>query len=345
MFTAAIVRKPSHEMPTKSSNILRVVSAAVALCWMVGCVHLSADRDYAGPTPLPDALVESFSYDGGPKEASREVLKTTDHYTVRRVRLESQANLMDSHSVVIDYYDVGEHVDRAKVPAIVVLPILGGGNKIANRFAAYFADRGYAALIVHRQKGYVDTDELDQMNLVFRQIVLDHKQALDWLETQQNVDVDRIGLFGVSAGAVKGTLVSALDRRIKVSVLALVGGDVPYIFSYSADRGIAKRRNKILKQHKISVRQLYEGMRDGFEHDPLDYARYIDADNTLMVLAFFDWVIPFGKGVQLRKAIGNPETVVLPTGHYGAIIALPYIEAVAVKFFEKRLGACCFFIE
>jgi len=306
---------------------------------MVGCVHLRGDRDYAGPTPLPDALVESFSYDGDPTETAREVLKTTDRYTVRRVRLESQVNLMDSHPVVIDYYDVGAQVDRAKVPAIVVLPILGGGNKIANLFAAYFADRGYGALIVHRQKGYVDTDELDQMNLVFRQIVLDHKQALDWLETQRGVDAGRIGLLGVSAGAVKGALVSALDRRVKASVLALVGGDVPYIFSYSANRGITKRREKILKQHKISAGQLYEGMKQGFDHDPLDYARYIDANNTLMVLAFFDRVIPYRNGMQLRQAIGNPETIVLPTGHYGTILGLPYIEAVAMKFFRKRFAA------
>lgn len=316
------------------------LAAVVGLCCTVGCVYLPADRDYAGPISLPDTLVQSFAYEGGPAEVSREVLETTKQYTVRRVKLESQANVIDSHPVVVDYYDVCIAVSgHGARPAIVVLPILGGGNKIANIFASYFAKRGYAAMIVHRQEGYVDTDDLEGMNLVFRQIVLDHKQALDWLESQPGIDAGQIGLFGVSAGAVKGTLVSALDRRIKASVLALVGGDVPYIFSFSADRGITKRRNKILKQHKISARELYEGMKEGFEHDPLVYAPYIDATNTLMVLAFFDAVIPFSNGKHLRQAIGNPETIVLPTGHYGAILSLPYIEAVAMRFFKKRFEA------
>ena len=53
----------------------------------------------------------------------------------------------------------------------------------------------------------------------------------------------------------------------------------------------------------------------------------------------FDAVIPHEQGLALRAAIGDPETIVLPTGHYGAIIFLSYIEGAAMRFFESRFEA------
>ena len=306
------------------------VFAAIVLS---GCIHLAQDPDYEGPAARPDALVRSFAYQKAPGEYCATVLKTKRRYTLRRISFDSSANVVAKHPIVVDYYDI-QGTD--KTPVIVVLPILGGSNTFADLFASYFANRDYAALVVHRQPQFKGADKLEEMNPVFKQIVLDHKQVLDWITTQPDLAPEKIGLFGISPGAIKGSLVSALDDRVKASVLALVGGDVPHIFSYSDQGGIAKRRKQILREHGITAAELYQTLKDEFVQDPLNYARHIDARNTLLILGMFDAVVPYKNGQRLRDAIGGPSTILLPTGHYGALAFLPYIQHAALSFFRDR---------
>jgi len=63
------------------------------------------------------------------------------------------------------------------------------------------------------------------------------------METRPELDTYRIGVFGVSMGAIKGSLVGALDPRIRAQVLALGAGDLPHVLAYSTESGVEKRRN------------------------------------------------------------------------------------------------------
>lgn len=55
-----------------------------------------------------------------------------------------------------------------------------------------------------------------------------------------------------------------------------------------------------------------------------------------MILARFDKVVPYQNGIRLREEIGNPETIVIPTGHYSAILFLRYIKKTSLGFFRAR---------
>jgi hypothetical protein len=65
----------------------------------------------------------------------------------------------------------------------------------------------------------------------------------------------------------------------------------------------------------------------------------VDPKKVLLVLALFDTVVPTEKGMLLKEKMGQPETIVLPTGHYTAALSIPYIKGQAFTFFEKRFGA------
>ena len=41
---------------------------------------------------------------------------------------------------------------------------------------------------------------------------------------------------------------------------------------------------------------------------------------------------------RLREALGNPETYSLPTGHYSAILYLPFIQDRGREFLRRRFG-------
>ncbi|MHC4911296.1 MAG: dienelactone hydrolase family protein, partial [Planctomycetota bacterium] len=165
--------------------LARLGTAAIASAtWLGGCTHMRLDPDYAGPAPRPDAIEAPFRYDRSGTMADVVVAEPNED-GFRRVTFGSAVNYVDEHDLVVDLLDPGGETPRA---IVLVLPILGGDNEIATHFARHFAKKGFAAAIVHRQDDYKDTTELDELNRVFRQIVVDHMQVLDWLETQEGID-------------------------------------------------------------------------------------------------------------------------------------------------------------
>lgn len=308
----------------------------IVLCLsMVGCAHFATDPDYSGPQPLPESTKASYAYSKYQGNYANKTLEQNRHYTLKRITFPSNHNILPlQHDITIDYYAINS---AGKVPVILVLPILGGGNSIASTFARYFARHGLAAAVVHRQKAYKKPEYMHQINKIMRQIVFDHKQAIDWIETRPELDASRIGVFGVSMGGIKAALISALDQRIAASVMALAAGDIPHILAHSDEKRLKNQRNKILAEKDLTVEEFERELAEKIECDPLNYAEYIDADKTLMVLARFDNVVPYRNGLKLREKIGNPETIYLLSGHYSAILYLPYVKYISRKFLQKHL--------
>lgn len=312
-----------------------VVIAVIAMM-LTGCAHVSLNRDYEGPRAMPPHLVAPFQkHDRAAELIKDRVTKETSRYRVRRVKLDPSLTLLGERELVIDFYEL---TAKGTHPLVLVLPIMGGGNEVANHFAKVFAKKGLAAAIVHRQEDYKDLEEdAEQLNLVFEQIVYDHQLALDWLTEQPSVDPERIGLFGASAGSIKGSLVYAVDDRIDAAVLALAGADLPFIFSYSSEKGIIEKRDRAMKRDGLTVEEFHQVMDAYFRYDPMTYAPYMDARDILMILPIFDRVLPHSTAKAYRTALGGPEAIYIPTGHYGSILYLPVIESAAVKFLKKRL--------
>ena len=70
----------------------------------------------------------------------------------------------------------------------------------------------------------------------------------------------------------------------------------------------------------------------------MTYANYVDPKKVLLVLGRYDDVVPYEKGVELKEKMGNPETILLPAGHYTAVLSIPYIKSQSFEFFEKRFA-------
>src|SRR6185503_5553304 len=111
-------------------------------------------------------------------------------------------------------------------------------------------------------------ERFDQIDELMRQCALDAKQAIDWIETQRDYDASRIGIFGVSMGAIRGALLLPLDSRIRAATLGLVGGDLPWILANTEEPSIAKRRRELLKKENITPHELEERLRGMVTFDP-----------------------------------------------------------------------------
>jgi hypothetical protein len=191
---------------------------------------------------------------------------------------------------------------------------------------------------VHRDKIPKEQQLIENLNPMIRRMVLDHKRVIDWLETLPDVDAGRVGIFGISMGGIKGAMLAPLDNRIRAAIIGLAGGDLPYILTYSTEPGLTKKREEFLKEHGLTPEQAEGELRKLITRDPLIYAPYIDPEKVLLVLARYDTVVPIAKGLELKEKMGNPETIMLPSGHYTAVLSIPYIKSQSFDFFEKRFA-------
>lgn len=54
-------------------------------------------------------------------------------------------------------------------------------------------------------------------------MVKDFRRSVDYLETRQDIDMDKIGFYGVSWGGMMGAIVPAVEDRLKVNILVIPG--------------------------------------------------------------------------------------------------------------------------
>jgi len=119
------------------------------------------------------------------------------------------------------------------VPCVFWLHGYSGNKKIDKDILSLMAYYGYAVMSLdaqyhgERKKPTKDMYSLDlvQNRYAFAQTIIDHRRALDLVETIAEIDSDRIGLLGGSMGAILGALLAGVDDRIKAAVLVGGGGD------------------------------------------------------------------------------------------------------------------------
>jgi hypothetical protein len=325
-------------MNSRSAQLLFALGLAAVLA--SGCSHVSMRSRGAHYRSLPPAIAAEYACPKGEDfDCQVEVLEQNVGYTLKRVQLKALADGTNAdRRIVLDYYELR---DQGKTPVVLVLPMAGGSYGIERHFASYFAGRGYATVIVHRDKipRGVKSDRLvEDFNPMLKRMVLDHKRVIDWLETRPDIDATRLGIFGISLGGIKGALLAPLESRIRAAVLGLAGGDLPHILVHSTEPSIIRRREEFLKEQNLSPERAEEKLRQMITRDPLVYAPYVDPGKVLLVLARFDTVVPTEKGLLLKKKMGNPETIMIPAGHYTAALSIPYIKSQSFDFFEKRFG-------
>jgi hypothetical protein len=308
------------------------------LAVLPGCIHLPPASHPRSAVPVSAAFLEKLEYEKPENLVVRATVpQTNSPYTLHTVELRSVTRPAGKDRVlVLDCYT--PHDEKKKpVPVILLLPIIGGDYPLERHFARYFARHGMAAVLLKRDK-LVKGERFDQIDELMRQCALDAKQAIDWIETQPDFDASRIGIFGVSMGAIRGALLLPLDSRIRAATLGLVGGDLPWILAHTEEPSIAKRRKALLKKENITTHELEERLRAAITLDPISVASSVDPRKVFLVLATCDTSVPIRKGWELREKMGKPETLIVPAGHYSALIFIPCIRIETLRFFREQFA-------
>lgn len=245
----------------------------------------------------------------------------------------------------IVYLDFYEPRGRDTYPAVIFLSHLAGGApQIEGAFLRDLASNGIAALLVQTafQKNYrfsrawvkkeMEKGVSDEMVQLLRQLIIEARRGIDWLEGLPKIEKDRIGIVGISLGGVVVPVVAGVDDRIKSMAVILGGGDIGEIVWHG-------RATKLYKQRLMEegIQSTWELERKWWMLDPLTFAFKAKAKSPMMINARFDIDIPKSSTLKLWRALEQPKLTWLPTGHYTSIFTIGYAKIKTFQHFYANL--------
>jgi len=226
-------------------------------------------------------------------------------------------------------------------PAILLLPGIWG-DRIISGFAQELVEKGFVCLQFSSQRYLTGlrsaAARLDTLAELIRLQVLEGAQLVEWLSRQPAVDPKRIGLLGISLGAIIGTLLTEANSRIEAAAYLLGGGNLPEIMVSPQGYVKGRIRDRIMLENGWSAEEFKQEAITALEPvDPLTYAGRLDSGRILMVNGRFDKVIPYSNARELWEALGQPDWIVLPAGHYTASFFDRYIRYRVARHFIEQL--------
>jgi dienelactone hydrolase len=297
------------------------------------CSHHACDPAYIGPKARTAEMLEYYSYPEQSIEAKVETVGRKKRYVIERVEFPSALNVFDTANIRFDFYVQNK---EGRFPTVIIWPIPDEADFCAKGFARRFVSNGInCAVMYNRRIRLDDIASAEQVEDYFRQAVLDGRQVVDYLVEREQVDADKLGCMGVSLGGIRASVVSAIDERLKCSVIGLAGGSMADI-ALGSKLGGVKDYMKGLAEMGVSPDVLRAELSDKVRTDPVALAPHVDAGNVLMYIAAFDNVVPRKCGDRLWEAMGKPEVVYLFSGHLTSLLYLPCAERESLNFFKRK---------
>ena len=161
----------------------------------------------------------------------------------------------DEHAATIDITDPVTHSKRVvklllrrpdsatPVPVMLIVPTIDGVTAIEHSMGSQFCDSGVASVVADVNDRAIP-DVMPAWGLedrVFRSSVLSIRTILDFAETNQHFDKDKMGMIGASLGGISTALISGIESdRLKAIIIAVGAGNIPYALAYSTNHGASR---------------------------------------------------------------------------------------------------------
>ncbi|GEM_PF-304462 len=231
---------------------------------------------------------------------------------------------------------------RGPFPALVLLHWLGGTFEALELIGYRFAEQGVCALMVslphygkRRAKDPAKRETMISRSVEktlanFRQGVLDVRRSGDWLASRAEIDPARVGVMGISLGAVVGALAAGVDTNFARTILVIGGGDLASILFHESEATQEVREElKKLGYTPDRVRREWKGI------DPVTFAGRIPTETAILFNAENDEIIPRAATERLHAALGSPRIEWFKGGHYAVITQLGTILRKSVEFLQR----------
>lgn len=323
----------------------RMATGAIASLLLAG-IAAGAEQ----PAVAPTEVVQAKEAGGGTFEYRMQLLRTTPTHRVFKVTYPSpvHSELESNNTIPAEYYlPNGIKPGDPRRPGVICLHILGGNFELVRLLCAVFADRGIPA-VMFKLPYYGERAERGVRRMLekdaglfaeaLHQSIADIRRTTDFLASRPEINPERIGISGISLGAIVGATACGKVPRLWRAGLILGGGDLHTIIHHAREtRGLSA----FIKAQPPAEQQRIEGLIA--KMDPLLQRERLQAlgrqGRVLMVNAAEDEVVPRRCTEQLAEAAGISDKVVWLDGlaHYTAMAALPSILQQLGDFFAQDL--------
>jgi len=287
-------------------------------------------------------IEEFYSYKKEKIQYKKILVEETEKYRKYAVTYPSIIKTdFSDNNVYLKYY---EPKDRENFPVVLVIPhSYGSSEGIEGEFCKALSEDGMGTLVVNMAfqekpksgrkwiREELQKEDLTKIYDLFKQLVIESKRGIDWLEEQPNVDKENIGIFGISLGATVAPIIVATDGRIKSAVYILGGGDISNIIYSGTETSFFKQR--LLQQNISSL----EFERKYSIIDPLTFAFKAKNIPTNMYNSIFDTVIPKESTLKMWRALERPKIYWAPATHYTAVLFIGNAKYLVTKHFDSTL--------
>jgi dienelactone hydrolase len=225
-------------------------------------------------------------------------------------------------------------------PAVVLLAALGDGRMaLMKRFARFLAARGIGCALVtlpyHARRcppgdlparHFLDADARGAVQAM-EQSVADVCTVVTWLGRQPGIDASRIGIVGVSLGAIVAHLAMGQDTRLTAGVAILGAGNLADL----RRGGLAAR----LLGYPTAAEPDADAAARIRQVDPLQYADRNRPRRVLMIQAARDLAIPPRDARALWEALGRPLIRWVDTNHFGLSLAVDPVMRISLAYLQS----------
>lgn len=235
-----------------------------------------------------------------------------------------------------------------KIPAVIIIHGYKARKlRIEKEIARKLAERKIAGIVfvlpyhsLRKPKGlssgkYFISDDLFKIRETFKQTIIDLRCVIDWLEKREKIERERIGIIGISLGAIIANLAMGVDERIRVGVSLLGGGNLPNLLWKSLltiplkIKLISQGINKKMLAQNIGI------------IDPLTFSYRNRPRNVFMINAKLDLIVPSSCAEDLWEALGKPKIKWIWSGHYSIIFIKDKVIKESLDFLEEQLKNGC----
>ena len=235
-FNDAIAQSPWDRSSTNGFRCMRYLHTEDESPGLTRTIDIPF-RDFYKETPVSDEIFEAFrrqfQYDRTPLEVHTEEEESYDDW--KRQRVTYTAAYGDERMAAYLFLP-----QRGTPPYQIVIFFPGMGpinqSSSAGLTAYYFAhllNSGRAVIYPIYKSTYERGDELNspvpnETNFWKEHVIMwgkDLARSIDYLETRDDINIDKLAFYGSSWGGVMGTMLPAIEPRIKVNVLYAAGFD------------------------------------------------------------------------------------------------------------------------
>lgn len=244
------------------------------------------------------------------------------HYNLHHVSFKSVADNGQVGKIASAHYFQSKLPGKKKL--VVILPIWGSSKYPPNTMAQLVLDthQGMAnVLLIEGDQDFIDwtriqvaQNEAEFVDLIQQYMlqrvltnVIDMRRWLDWAQSQDDVDPQRMALMGFSISSIVGSVLYSVDRRLGSGIF-IIGGANPAEILATCYWEPQELREIITKRLGWNVSRYQSVLQKVFEPiNPAHLGAAVDPKRVLIFDSKLDTCIPESSREALWEGLGQPE--------------------------------------